>query len=108
MARPTTPTRSRTPPTPPPTTASSPTSTASTLNGWSPDGQQAGPLFPAGNVGELSVRWNPIARSWLALWNENDGIHHRIVMRAGVRQHGPWTEPSVVFELSDGLGKFIH
>jgi hypothetical protein len=79
------------------------------LSGWSGQDKQAAPLFPAGNVGELSVRWSADAQHWLAFWNENDGsAPHRIMLRAGVRPHGPWDDPAVVFRLEDGLGEFIH
>ncbi|MEV4005200.1 DUF4185 domain-containing protein [Actinomadura sp. NPDC049753] len=78
-------------------------------DGWTGEERSAAPLFPAGNVGELSVRWSATAQNWLAFWNENDGIdRHRIVMRAGARPHGPWTEPAVVFDVRDGYGTFIH
>ncbi|WDF36343.1 DUF4185 domain-containing protein [Streptomyces sp. T12] len=78
-------------------------------DGWSDLEGSAAPLFPAGNVGELSVRWSPAAQHWLAFWNENDGAgRHRILMRAGARPQGPWTEPVVVFDVRDGYGGFIH
>ncbi|WP_345432817.1 DUF4185 domain-containing protein, partial [Actinoallomurus vinaceus] len=75
---------------------------------WTDREEDAVPLFCSGNVGELSVRWNPIIKSWLCLHNENDGIQNRILAHWAARPMGPWSDAGVIFNLDDGLGRFIH
>ena len=89
-----------------------------TGNGWSSDEATAAPLFCAGDVGELSVRWNRHLRRWLALFNS--GNPRGILMHSALNPWGPWSvEPVMIFDsgaLADpsnpcsgaGYGRFMH
>jgi hypothetical protein len=88
---------------------------------WSDDENNATPLFCAGCVGELSVRWNPLLGRFLLMYNGDSP--RGIVLHAAQKPWGPWTkEPAMVFDpffrapgldpvdpcLGDGYGKFLH
>jgi hypothetical protein len=79
---------------------------------WSRDEDDAVPLFGEGCVGELSVRWNPLLRAWVCLYNADWAADRSavggIVMRWSRRPYGPWSQGDLVFSVNDGLGKFMH
>jgi hypothetical protein len=79
---------------------------------WSPDEEDAVPLFGEGCVGELSVRWNPLLSAWVCLYNADWPADRTavggIVMRWARRPYGPWSPGDLVFSVNDGLGKFMH
>lgn len=85
---------------------------------WGTSEDEAAALFCAGSVGELSVRWNPTLKRYLALFN---GTNPRgIVMHSAKKPQGPWSsDPVMVFDSTFGItperpcagagyGKFIH
>jgi hypothetical protein len=84
---------------------------------WSTDERDAVAVVTSGAVGELSVRWNPQLRRYLALFNsDNPG---GILMHSSPTPWGPWsTEPVMVFDAwwdsaggtrpGDGIGRFMH
>jgi hypothetical protein len=85
---------------------------------WSSNEADAAPLFCAGDLGEISVRWNPFLSRWLALFNS---LNPRgILMQSAPQPWGPWSEsPVMIFDsraLADpndpcsgaGLGRFMH
>jgi Domain of unknown function (DUF4185) len=74
---------------------------------WSSVEEDAVPLFCEGSVGELSVRWNPILKSWLCLYND-DAPTNGIVARQAARPWGDWSVADVIFRGDDGLGRFMH
>ena len=74
---------------------------------WSSSEGDALPLFPAGSVGEFSVRFDPVWSAWLCLFND-DAPTFGIAARWAVSPWGPWSEGRVVFANADGLGRFIH
>ena len=85
---------------------------------WSEHEQDATPLFCAGNLGEISVRWNPFLQRYLALFNSDNprGIN----LRSAPQPWGPWSAtPVMVFDpgfqqvkgdecSGDGYGRFMH
>jgi hypothetical protein len=85
---------------------------------WSTNEDDAAPLFCAGDVGELSVRWNPFLGRWLVLYNSSNP--RGILMRSAPQPWRPWTsQPVMVFDpgvLADsnspcsgaGYGRFMH
>lgn len=85
---------------------------------WSTNEDDATPLFCAGDVGELSARWNPFLGRWLVSYNS--GNPRGILMRGAPQPWGPWTpQPVMVFDpgvLADpsnpcsgaGYGRFMH
>ncbi|MGH3821830.1 MAG: DUF4185 domain-containing protein [Pseudonocardiaceae bacterium] len=79
---------------------------------WSRNEDSAVPLFGAGCVGELSVRWNPLLDAWMCLYNADWPADRSavggIVMRWAKRPYGPWSRGDLVFSVNDGLGKFMH
>jgi hypothetical protein len=79
---------------------------------WSSDEEAAVPLFGAGSVGELSVRWNPLLAAWTCLYNADWPADRAsaggIVMRWAKRPWGPWSAGDIAFSVNDGLGKFMH
>ncbi|HJT03482.1 MAG TPA: DUF4185 domain-containing protein, partial [Pseudonocardiaceae bacterium] len=79
---------------------------------WASDEEAAVPLFGEGNVGELSVRWNPVLSAWTCLhnadWPADRASVGGIVMRWAKHPWGPWSEGDIAFSVSDGLGKFMH
>jgi hypothetical protein len=84
---------------------------------WSPNEDDAAPLLPEGDVGELSVRWNPILARWIILFNS---LNPRgILMHSAQQPWGPWsTDPVLVFDPNappgadvcsgPGYGNFMH
>jgi len=79
---------------------------------WTSDEEAAVPLFGAGSVGELSVRWNPLLAAWTCLYNADWPADRAsvggIVMRWAKHPWGPWSEGDIAFSVNDGLGKFMH
>jgi Domain of unknown function (DUF4185) len=75
---------------------------------WVTDEEQAVPLFCAGCVGELSVRWNPVVHRWIVLYNSDNP--RGIVMRSAHQPWGPWTGPVLAFDpwRNGGYGVFMH
>ena len=78
-----------------------------TAPAWSNAEEDATALFPAGSVGELSVRWNHVLRRWLATFNaDNPG---GILLHAAPNPWGPWSQTPVrVFDPANGYGNFMH
>ena len=74
---------------------------------WSLSEEDALPLFPAGSVGELSVRFDPAWSAWLCLFND-DAPTSGIAARWAATPWGPWSDGRVMFTTADGLGRFIH
>ncbi|HJX00794.1 MAG TPA: DUF4185 domain-containing protein, partial [Terriglobales bacterium] len=85
---------------------------------WSWNEADAAPLFCAQDVGELSVRWNPVLQRYLALFNSaNPG---GILMHSAPTPWGPWSSaPVMIFDPAAlqnsrdpcsgaGLGRFMH
>ena len=75
---------------------------------WEPDESKAKPLFSAGCVGELSVRWNYFHAKWIMLYNCELCNTSGIIVRLSDRPWGPWSAPKIVFDPPDGYGKFMH
>ncbi len=79
---------------------------------WSPDEDNAVPLFGEGCIGELSVRWSPLLGVWMCLYNADWPADRSsvggILIRCAARPYGPWSSGDVVFSVNDGLGKFMH
>ena len=84
---------------------------------WSSNEDDAAPLFCAGDVGELSARWNPFLARWLLLFNS--GNPRGILMHSARQPWGPWsTDPVMIFDPTaapgaspcsgPGYGKFMH
>jgi Domain of unknown function (DUF4185) len=85
---------------------------------WSVREDDAAPLLCAGDVGELSVRWNPFLARWLALFNS--GNPRGILMHSAPQPWGPWSadlvmvfDPTALANSSDpcsgaGYGRFMH
>jgi hypothetical protein len=85
---------------------------------WSLDEDNAVPLVCAGDVGELSVRWNPFLGRWLLLFNSANP--RGILMHSAPRPWGPWSSnPVIVFDPAAradpndpcsgaGYGRFMH
>lgn len=88
---------------------------------WPDDETQAKPLFCAGCVGELSVRWNKFMNRFLIMFNSDNP--RGIVLHASKTPWGPWSsDPLLVFDPNhhapgldpndpckgDGYGKFMH
>jgi hypothetical protein len=85
---------------------------------WSTNEDDAVPLFCAGDVGELSVRWNPFLARYLAMFNS--GNPRGILLHSSPTPWGPWSAaPVMVFDpgvLADpanpcsgaGYGRFMH
>jgi hypothetical protein len=79
---------------------------------WSSKEEAAVPLFGAGSVGELSVRWNPLLAAWTCLYNADWPADRAsvggIIMRWAKNPWGPWSAGDIAFSVNDGLGKFMH
>jgi len=74
---------------------------------WSRFEEEATALFCNGSVGELSVRWNPHLRRWLATFNSKNP--RGIQLHAAEKPWGPWTQrPLCVFDPADGYCTFMH
>ena len=75
---------------------------------WVREEDAAAPLFCAGCVGELSVRWSFLLGCWVMLYNsDNPPV---IVLRTAQAPWGPWSEPRTLFDpwRSGGYCHFIH
>jgi hypothetical protein len=74
---------------------------------WSHSEEDATALFPAGSVGELSVRWNHHLKRWLATFNADNP--RGILLHAARSPWGPWSQAPVrVFDPANGYGAFMH
>lgn len=73
---------------------------------WSNEESKAVPLFCAGNIGKLSVRWNFYWSKWIMLYNSDNP--RGIVMRTAELPWGPWTEAQIIFDPRDGYCHFMH
>lgn len=85
---------------------------------WSWNEADTAPLFCSQDVGELSVRWNPVLRSYLALFNSENPPG--ILMHSAPSPWGPWADaPVMIFDAAAlqnsndqcsgaGLGRFMH
>ncbi len=74
---------------------------------WSRSEDDAVPLFCAGSVGELSVRWSENLRAWVCLYND-DAPTNGIVATKADRPFGDWSARRTIFRGDDGLGRFMH
>jgi hypothetical protein len=87
-------------------------------NEWTSNESDAAPLFCAGDLGEISVRWNPFLSRWLALFNSSNP--RGILLHSAPQPWGPWSKsPVMIFDsgalvdLNDpcsgsGYGRFMH
>jgi hypothetical protein len=85
---------------------------------WSANENDAVPLFCAGDVGELSCRWNPFLSRWLLTFQS--GNPGGVLMHSAPQPWGPWTaQPVMLFDPSTrsvpsdpssgaGYGHFMH
>ncbi len=73
---------------------------------WSWNEEDAIPLFCAGCVGELSVRWNQFLERWIILYNSDNPAC--TVMRFATQPWGNWSDPFMVFNPDKGYGLFMH
>jgi len=85
---------------------------------WSVREDEAAPLLCAGDVGELSVRWNSFLTRWLLLYNS--GNRRGILMHNAPKPWDPWSpDPVMVFDPASllnpndpcsgvGYGLFMH
>jgi hypothetical protein len=79
---------------------------------WKKNESDAVSLFCAGNVGELSVRWNNSIERWIMLYNSDNPPW--IIARTSKKPWGPWTQPMVIFDpwkdggYVEGHGGFMH
>lgn len=85
---------------------------SSAMRYWAGDGKwstlesAAKPLVSHREVGELSVAWCAPLECWIMLYNS--GQPRGIVMRTADRPWGPWSDAKVLFDPSDGYGKYMH
>ena len=79
-----------------------------TGGGWAREESAAEPLFCAGSVGELNVRWSFHLGRWVALYNSDNPSG--IVVRTAPEPWGPWSAPRLLFDpwLSGGYCHFVH
>ncbi|MDQ4093200.1 MAG: DUF4185 domain-containing protein [Actinomycetota bacterium] len=79
---------------------------------WNRSEDSAVPLFCAGSVGELSVRWDQLLDAWICLYNADWPADRSsvggIVMHWAKSPYGPWSKGKLAFSVNDGLGKFMH
>jgi hypothetical protein len=75
---------------------------------WSSDESLAKPLFSTGCAAELSVRWNYQLEKWIMLYNCELCNTRGVIVRLADTPWGPWSAPKIIFDPSDGYGKFIH
>jgi len=75
---------------------------------WDWRESEAVPLFCAGCVGELCVRWNPFLKRWLMLYNGDNP--RGIIMRLAENPWGDWSEQILAFDpwTNGGYGRFMH
>src|SRR5215213_3739035 len=75
---------------------------------WESNESMAKPLFSAGCIGELSIRWNYYLEKWIMLYNCNLCNTRGVIIRLADKPWGPWSTPKIVFDPADGYGHFIH
>jgi hypothetical protein len=75
---------------------------------WGPHESNAKPLFQAGCVGELSVRWNYYLGKWIMLYNCELCNTSGIILRLANSPCGPWSIPKIIFDPDDAYGKYVH
>ena len=77
---------------------------------WSEKESDAVSLFCAGDIGELSVRWNHFLKRWVCLYN--GASPPGIVLRTAEQPWGLWTEPPMVLydpaRPGTGYCEFMH
>jgi hypothetical protein len=73
---------------------------------WSTLESAAVPLVDHREVGELSVAWNEALSCWIMLYNS--GNPRGIVMRTADRPWGPWSDGQLLYNPTDGYGKYMH
>jgi hypothetical protein len=74
---------------------------------WSAQEADAVPLFSAGDIGELSCRFNPAFDRYFMTYNSSNP--RGIILRHAAQPWGPWSGAIRIFEPeSQGLGKFMH
>jgi Domain of unknown function (DUF4185) len=75
---------------------------------WRPQESEAKPLFQAGCVGELSVRWNYYLGKWIMLYNCELCNTSGVILRLAENPWGPWSLPKIIFDPDDAYGKYMH
>lgn len=75
---------------------------------WKSDESTSIPLFSAGCIGEISVRWNFYLNKWIMLYNCELCNASGVIVRLADKAWGPWSGPRIVFDHSDAYSKFIH
>jgi Domain of unknown function (DUF4185) len=75
---------------------------------WESQESMARPLFQAGCVGELSVRWNYYLGKWIMLYNCELCNTSGIIVRLADNPWGPWSAPKIIFDPDDAYGKYMH
>ena len=75
---------------------------------WESNESMAKPLFSAGCIGELSIRWNYYLEKWIMLYNCGLCNTKGVIVRLADKPWGPWSTPKIVFDPADGYGSFIH
>jgi hypothetical protein len=73
---------------------------------WSTKEEEAEPLFPAYDIGELSCRWNSVFDSYFLTYNSS--APRGIVLRWAPQPWGPWSRPIIIFDPAQGYGRFMH
>jgi Domain of unknown function (DUF4185) len=83
---------------------------------WTSDESEAVPLFSAGDVGELSVRFHATFNSYFMTYNS--GNPRGILLRHSNTAWGPWSDSFVIFDpgwdrsddhpVGAGYGNFMH
>lgn len=75
---------------------------------WSPQEQDAAPLFQHNVVGEFSVSYCDPVKRYVLLYNSPNP--RGIVMRSAETPWGPWSEGTVIFDpwRDGGYGHFMH
>jgi hypothetical protein len=73
---------------------------------WSPNEGLAAPLFLSGSVGELCVRWNPVLRRFILLYNGDNPPF--ILEHQSALPWGPWTGYQNIFDADAAFGHYIH
>ncbi len=75
---------------------------------WKSDESSAMPLFSSNCMSELSVRWNYYLGKWIMLYNCDLCNTRGVIVRLADSPWGPWSSPKIVFDPSEGYGRFIH